>query len=72
MPVMIDPSFVILLRGAVRGGYGATAQVLCIEPVPRSNDVKVVLALTRSAVDDIMLAIMRSLPRAMFGRISRS
>jgi hypothetical protein len=70
MPVVIDAGLVMPLRRAVRGGHDASAQVLRVEPIPRSNNVKVLLALTRSTVDGIMVAIIRSLPSAMFGRIS--
>jgi hypothetical protein len=70
IPIVIDAGLVMPLRRAMRGGHGASAQVLRVDPIPRSNDVKVLLALTRSAVDSIMVAIIRSLPSAMFGRIS--
>jgi hypothetical protein len=70
MPVVIDAGLMMPLQRAVCGGHVAAAQVLRIEPIPRSNNVKVLLALTRSTVDGIMVAIMHSLPSAMFGRIS--
>ena len=72
MPIVIDAGLVMPLQRAVCGGHGAAAQVLRIEPIPRSHNVKVLLALTRSTVDGIMVAIMRSLPSAMFGRISNA
>lgn len=68
--ITIDSGMVTPLRHAVMGACGEMLRFLRIQPIARSNKVKVWLCLTGLAMDLAMSAILRTLPAAEFGRIA--
>ena len=70
LPITIDAGMVTPLRHAVMGACGEMLRFLRIQPIGRSNKVKVWLCLTGLAVDLAMGSIMRTVPAAEFGRIA--
>jgi GNAT superfamily N-acetyltransferase len=70
LPITIDAAMVTPLRRAVMGACGEMLRFLRIQPIARSNKVKVWLCLTGLAVDLAMGSIMRTVPAAEFGRIA--
>ena len=70
MPIKVDAGLVTPLQQAVNGACGGVVRFLSVQPVVRSNSVKVWLAMTRPAIERVMTAVMRTLPAAEFGRIT--
>jgi hypothetical protein len=70
LPITIDASMVTPLRHAVIAACGEMLSFLRIQPVARSDKVKVWLCLPKSAMHVAMAAVMRALPAAEFGRIT--
>jgi GNAT superfamily N-acetyltransferase len=70
LPITIEAGMVTPLRHAVMGACGEMLRFLRIQPIGRSNKVKVWLCLTGLAVDLAMGSIMRTVAAAEFGRIA--
>jgi hypothetical protein len=70
MPIKVDAGLVTSLQQAVNGACGGVVRFLSVQPVIRSNSMKVWLAITRPAIERVMTTVMRTLPAAEFGRIT--
>ena len=70
MPIKVDAGLVTPLQHAVNGACGGVVRFLRVQPVVRTNSVKVWLAMTRPAIELVMTAVMRTLPAAEFGCIT--
>jgi hypothetical protein len=72
MAITIDSRFVTQLRQLVMGTCGELVTFIRTQPLGHTTKVKVWLCVSNAAVDLIMDAVMRSLPSAEFGRITRA
>ena len=61
MPIKVDAGLVTPLQQAVNGACGGGVKFLSVQPVVRSNSVKVWLAMTRPAIERVMTTVMRTL-----------
>jgi hypothetical protein len=70
MSITVDAGVVASLRRVVMSACGEWVEIMRVQPVIRSNDMKVSIGMHSSAVSHAMNAIMRILPRAEFGHIT--
>ena len=70
MPIKVDAGLVTPLQQTVNDACGGVVRFLRVQPVIRSNSVKVWFAMTRPAIELVMTAVMRTLPAAEFGCIT--
>ncbi|MGZ3159600.1 MAG: hypothetical protein ACXU7H_10980 [Burkholderiaceae bacterium] len=72
MHITIDASCVTQLRHLIMGTCGELVEFMRIQPIAHAKKMKVWLCLSKAAVALIMDAVMRCLPNAEFGRITRA
>lgn len=70
LSITVDAGVVASLRRVVMSACGEFVEIMRVQPVVRSNDMRVSIGLHSSAVSHAMDAVMRILPRAEFGRIT--
>jgi hypothetical protein len=70
MQVTILPALLNSLQQAVARSCGKVVEILGVEPVPRTQSIRVRLAIAGISVNAAMEAIIRSLPGGEIGRIA--
>ncbi|MDD4960565.1 MAG: hypothetical protein PHS51_14540 [Gallionella sp.] len=70
LQVTILPALLHCLQQAVAKSCGKVVETLSIEPVPRTQSIRVRLAVAGSSVNAAMEAIIRALPSGEIGRIA--
>ena len=70
MSITIDANLVSQLKQLVMRACGDLASFIRMQPIARTNKMKVSLSLCTPAVDMIMHTVMCTLPSAEFGRIT--
>ena len=70
LQVTILPALLNSLQQAVARSCGKVVDILGIEPVPRTQSIRVRLAIAGGSVNAAMEAIIRALPSGEIGRIA--
>lgn len=69
LQVTILPALLNSLQQAIAKRCGKVVEILGIEPVPRTQSIRVRLAISGASVNAAMEAIIRALPSGEIGRI---
>ena len=69
--IEVDANLVTRLQRALTGACGKLVRFLRIQTIAHSNNVKVWLCMVAAAVGLVITSVMRNLPAAEFGRITR-
>ncbi|MFA6922581.1 MAG: hypothetical protein WC216_12125 [Gallionella sp.] len=70
LQVTILPALLNCLQQAVAKRCGKVVEILGIEPVPRTQSIRVRLAVAGGSINAAMEAIIRALPSGEIGRIA--
>jgi hypothetical protein len=70
LQVTILPALLNCLQQAVAKSCGKVVDILGVEPVPRTQSIRVRLAVAGVSVNAVMEAIIRALPSGEIGRIA--
>ena len=70
LQVTILPALLSCLQQAVAKSCGKVVDILGIEPVPRSQSIRVRLGIDGGSLNKAMEAIIRTLPSGEIGRVA--